>query len=167
VNTAPTGTGTGSTKWSLPNTSANCSRCHPGQVGGICLDVAEIDRGVLKADVTTAYPDERDVVVAAEGVYAPQEDSRLLIDVLEKTGLAIGRRVADLCTGSGVVAITAAAQGASAVTAFDICPRCRAMRPRQRGVRGRGRGCSPGVVGARGRVRAVRPRRLQSAVRAA
>ena len=71
----------------------------------------------------TAYTDERDVVVAAEGVYAPQEDSRVLIDVLEKTGLAIGRRVADLCTGSGVVAITAAAQGASAVTAFDICPR--------------------------------------------
>ena len=73
--------------------------------------------------MTTAYPDERDVVVAAEGVYAPQEDSRLLIDVMEKTGLAIGRRVADLCTGSGVVAITAAEQGASAVTAFDICAR--------------------------------------------
>ena len=73
--------------------------------------------------MTTAYPDERDGVVAAEGVYAPQEDSRLLIDVMEKTGLAIGRRVADLCTGSGVVAITAAEQGASAVTAFDICAR--------------------------------------------
>ena len=73
--------------------------------------------------MTTAYPDERDGVVAAEGVYAPQEDSRLLIDVMEKTGLAIGRRVADLCTGSGVVAITAAEQGASAVTAYDICAR--------------------------------------------
>ena len=36
--------------------------------------------------------------------------------------MAIGRRIAGLCTGSGVVAITAAAQGASAVTAFDICP---------------------------------------------
>ena len=73
--------------------------------------------------MSTAYPDERDAVVAAQGVYAPQEDSRVLIDVLEKTGLAIGRRIADLCTGSGVVAITAAAQGASAVTAFDICAR--------------------------------------------
>jgi len=62
-------------------------------------------------------------MVAAQGVYAPQEDSRVLTDVLEKTGLAIGRRIADLCTGSGVVAITAAALGASAVTAFDICPR--------------------------------------------
>ena len=43
--------------------------------------------------MTTAYPDERDGVVAAEGVYAPQEDSRLLIDVMEKTGLARGCRV--------------------------------------------------------------------------
>jgi release factor glutamine methyltransferase len=73
--------------------------------------------------VTTEYTDERDVVVAAEGVYAPQEDSQLLIDVTEKTGLAIGRRVADLCAGNGVVAINAAELGASAVSAFDICPR--------------------------------------------
>jgi len=71
--------------------------------------------------VSTAYPDERDAGVAAQGVYAPQDDSRVLIDVLEKTGLAMGRRIADLCTGSGVVAM--AAQGASAVTAFDICAR--------------------------------------------
>ena len=73
--------------------------------------------------MSTAYTDERDVVVAAQGVYAPQDDSRVLIDVLEKTGLAIGRRIADLCTGSGVVAITAAQQGAAEVTAFDICAR--------------------------------------------
>jgi release factor glutamine methyltransferase len=31
--------------------------------------------------------------------------------------------VLDLCTGSGVVAIAAAALGAASVTAFDICPR--------------------------------------------
>ena len=31
--------------------------------------------------------------------------------------------MADLCTGSGVVAIAACEQGASEVTAFDICPR--------------------------------------------
>lgn len=73
--------------------------------------------------MTTAYTDERDTVVAAEGVYAPQEDSQLLIDVMEKTGLAVNRRVADLCTGSGVVGINAALQGASTVTAFDISPR--------------------------------------------
>ena len=42
---------------------------------------------------------------------------------MEKSGLARGRRVADLCTGTGVVAIAAAEQGASQVTAFDMCPR--------------------------------------------
>jgi release factor glutamine methyltransferase len=57
------------------------------------------------------------------GVYPPQHDSRLLIDTLERAQLAHGRRVLDLCTGSGVVAIAAAALGAASVTAFDICPR--------------------------------------------
>ena len=72
--------------------------------------------------LTTAYTDLEalDMPVTAEGVYVPQEDSQLLIDVLDKTGLARGRRVADLCTGSGVVAIAAAEQGAAQVTAFDI-----------------------------------------------
>ena len=46
----------------------------------------------------------------------------MLIDVLETTGRAIGRRVADLCTGSGVVAITAAQLGASAVTRLTFVP---------------------------------------------
>lgn len=73
--------------------------------------------------MTTAYTEVGDPIVAAEGVYAPQHDSQLLIDIMEKTGLAGGKRVADLCTGSGVVAINAAAQGAEAVTAFDICSR--------------------------------------------
>jgi release factor glutamine methyltransferase len=62
-------------------------------------------------------------MVATDGVYRPQEDSQFLIDVMEKSGLAPGRRVADLCTGTGVVAIAAAEQGASEVTAFDVCPR--------------------------------------------
>lgn len=73
--------------------------------------------------MTTAYTNAGDVVVAAEEVYVAQQDSQLLIDVMAKTGLAPGRRVADLCTGSGVVALAAATQGASAVTAFDICTR--------------------------------------------
>jgi release factor glutamine methyltransferase len=72
--------------------------------------------------LTTAYTD-LDVRSVTEGVYTPQEDSQLLIDVMEKTGLALGHRVADLCTGSGVVAIAAYEQGANEVTAFDICPR--------------------------------------------
>jgi release factor glutamine methyltransferase len=71
--------------------------------------------------LTTAYTDVRDPILAAEGVYAPQEDSRLLIDVINATGLARGRRVVDLCTGSGVVAVSAAEQGAASVTALDIC----------------------------------------------
>lgn len=71
--------------------------------------------------MTTAYTD--DVDSPTPGVYAPQEDSQLLIDVMDKTGLARGRRVADLCTGSGVIAVAAYEQGAASVSAFDICPR--------------------------------------------
>lgn len=62
------------------------------------------------------------VGTVADGVYAPREDSALLVDVMDKTGLALGSKVADLCTGSGVVAVNAAAQGAARVSAFDICP---------------------------------------------
>jgi release factor glutamine methyltransferase len=72
--------------------------------------------------LTTAYPDF-DGPVLDEGVYPPQEDSRFLIDVMEKTGLARGRSVADLCTGSGVVGIAAGEQGAAQIVAFDICQR--------------------------------------------
>lgn len=73
--------------------------------------------------MTTAYTDPRGPISAVEGVYAPQEDSHLLVDVMEKSGLVTGRRVVDLCTGSGVVAIGAALQGAAEVFAFDICSR--------------------------------------------
>ncbi|MGK2855264.1 MAG: HemK2/MTQ2 family protein methyltransferase [Microbacteriaceae bacterium] len=76
--------------------------------------------------MTTTYPFESDsrlMGVVADGVYAPQEDSQLLIDVMDKTALALAGKVADLCTGSGVVAVNAAAQGASSVSAFDICPK--------------------------------------------
>jgi release factor glutamine methyltransferase len=72
--------------------------------------------------VTIAYTAPRDSL-DVDGVYPPQHDSFLLIDTLERAQLAQGRRVLDLCTGSGVVAIAAAALGAASVTAFDICPR--------------------------------------------
>jgi release factor glutamine methyltransferase len=72
--------------------------------------------------VTTAYTD-LDIPAATEDVYSPQEDSQLLVDVMDKTGLARDRRVADLCTGNGVVAVAACQQGATEVSAFDICPR--------------------------------------------
>lgn len=76
--------------------------------------------------MTTAYPydgDSRLITMVADGVYAPGDDSRLLVDAMDKSGLALASRVADLCTGSGVAAINAAAQGASRVDAFDICPK--------------------------------------------
>lgn len=85
----------------------------------------------------TAYSDLREQLTAPEGVYAPQEDSQFLIDVMEKTGLAEDRRVADLCTGSGVVGIAAAEQGAAEVMAFDICARavrCARMKAFSSGV---------------------------------
>ncbi len=69
--------------------------------------------------MTTAYTD---LGTAETGVYPPQEDSHLLIDVMVAAGLAPGAKVADLCTGSGVVALAAAQAGAAEVTAFDICP---------------------------------------------
>jgi release factor glutamine methyltransferase len=73
--------------------------------------------------VTTAYTDAPNGLIAPAGVYAPQEDTQFLIDVMEKSDLARGRRVADLCTGSGAVAVAAGEQGASQVAAFDVCPR--------------------------------------------
>lgn len=41
---------------------------------------------------------------------------------MQYSGLIPGRRVLDLCTGSGFVAIAAAEMGCAGVTAFDICP---------------------------------------------
>lgn len=70
--------------------------------------------------MTTTYPEP--AVRAARNVYRPQDDSRLLVDVMHESGLIPGRRVLDLCTGSGFVAIAAGAMGGASVTAFDICP---------------------------------------------
>lgn len=70
--------------------------------------------------MTTTYPEP--AVLPAHNVYQPQEDSRLLVDVMHGTGLIPGGRVLDLCTGSGFVAIAAAEMGCASVTAFDKCP---------------------------------------------
>jgi release factor glutamine methyltransferase len=78
-----------------------------------------------EATMTIAFSSEisqQRVPVASVGVYAPQEDSRLLDAAMQDSGLVAGRRVADLCTGSGVVALGAARLGAASVSAFDICP---------------------------------------------
>lgn len=60
--------------------------------------------------------------IGSESVYQPQHDSWLLIDALERCDAVSGRRVVDLCAGSGIVAIAAAELGASAVMALDISP---------------------------------------------
>jgi release factor glutamine methyltransferase len=70
--------------------------------------------------MTSAYADPPDELTVHAGVYAPQHDSELLTGVLRGSGLARGRRVADLCTGSGVAAISAARYGAAHVAAFDV-----------------------------------------------
>ena len=72
-----------------------------------------------KVDMTSTYAEPPGEVSAPAGVYAPQSDSQLLIAAMHETGVVAGRRVADLCTGSGVVAISAAAAGAASVSAFD------------------------------------------------
>lgn len=77
------------------------------------------------------------VTATLPGVYPPQEDSYLLIDAVERTTVVIGRRVADLCTGSGVVAVAAAGLGAETVTAWDISPdavRCAERNAREFGI---------------------------------
>lgn len=57
------------------------------------------------------------------GVYRPQQDSYLLVQALRDAIPVAGRRVLDLCAGSGVVALAAAGQDAGSVIGFDICPR--------------------------------------------
>ncbi len=79
--------------------------------------------------MTSAYTDF-DAPEIPVDVYPAQEDSQLLIDALVHADLAPGARVADLCTGSGVVAIAAAVARAKEVTAFDICPKA-VQRARQ------------------------------------
>src|SRR3954452_9959949 len=48
------------------------------------------------------------------GVFRPRSDSWMLARALEDEGLPPGARVLDVCTGSGVLAVTAALRGARA-----------------------------------------------------
>ena len=57
------------------------------------------------------------------GTYPAQGDTRLLIDTLRERGLAPARRVLDVGTGGGALALAAAAEGAASVTAVDLSRR--------------------------------------------
>ncbi|PZS40670.1 MAG: methyltransferase [Pseudonocardiales bacterium] len=54
------------------------------------------------------------------GVYRANSDTALLIDVLREGGYAAGRRVLDIGTGTGALALASAREGASSVTAVDL-----------------------------------------------
>ena len=59
-------------------------------------------------------------LVTLPGVFAPISDSRMLADVLRGETLTPRSRVLDVCTGSGFLAVTAAARGVRDVTAVDV-----------------------------------------------
>jgi release factor glutamine methyltransferase len=59
-------------------------------------------------------------IVAPPGVYSPRRDTALLATQLENVK---GAAVLDLCTGSGVLALTAAHRGAATVVAVDCSRR--------------------------------------------
>ena len=57
------------------------------------------------------------------GTYPAQGDTALLIDAMVSGALARGRRVLDVCTGGGALAVAAARAGAAEVTAVDLSAR--------------------------------------------
>jgi release factor glutamine methyltransferase len=72
------------------------------------------------------------------GVYAPQGDSRLLVEALHSASVSSGARMLDVCTGTGVVALAGARLGAAEVHAVDLSVRAAAAarwNARLRGLR--------------------------------
>ncbi|MGI8723606.1 MAG: HemK2/MTQ2 family protein methyltransferase [Geodermatophilaceae bacterium] len=78
------------------------------------------------------------MLVYPPGVYRAEGDTSLLIEVLQRSGLAANRHVFDIGTGSGALAIAAARAGAATVTAVDLSRRSVAatwLNSRLQGVR--------------------------------
>lgn len=73
-------------------------------------------------------------MVRLPGVFAPISDSRMLADHVA-AGAAPGVSVLDMCTGSGIVGVTAASRGA-AVTVVDVSRRALASARINAGLRG-------------------------------
>ncbi|MFC9362729.1 HemK2/MTQ2 family protein methyltransferase [Rhodococcus sp. NPDC057014] len=63
------------------------------------------------------------MLLRTPGVYPPQDDTWLLAGALAQHTLSPLTRVLDICTGTGALALRAAAQGAGSVTAIDISRR--------------------------------------------
>jgi release factor glutamine methyltransferase len=62
-------------------------------------------------------------LVTLPGVFRPISDSRFLADVLREQTFPPRASALDLCTGSGILALTAAQRGARSVTAIDVSHR--------------------------------------------
>ncbi|MEU6062622.1 HemK2/MTQ2 family protein methyltransferase [Streptomyces sp. NPDC047097] len=75
----------------------------------------------MAVPATDPYPPVGRTLVLP-GVYAPQHDTRLLAAALRRHGVGQGHELLDIGTGSGAVALYAAALGAR-VTAVDIARR--------------------------------------------
>ncbi len=69
------------------------------------------------------YVDHAVRLLTPPGVFAPISDSRFLADVLREQTLPPRATVLDVCTGSGILAVTAALRGARGVTAIDTSRR--------------------------------------------
>lgn len=63
------------------------------------------------------------MLIRLPGTYPAQGDTRLLTETFVDRDLATGRRVLDICTGGGALALAAARAGASSVTAVDLSMR--------------------------------------------
>jgi release factor glutamine methyltransferase len=76
-------------------------------------------------------------ILAPPGVFSPISDSMMLARAIVREGLPNGARLLDVCTGSGVLAVTGALHGAAA-TAVDVSRRAVAtawLNARVNGVR--------------------------------